>query len=152
VTNRVNILKWVRALESGQYEQGSGYLAKGPDRQTTQYCCLGVACEVAIANGVQVPRWARKSYIDGTTTISYGERATNTVLPREVQEWLGVFEPDPALTVPVIGDDVNGDDVETMVSISAADLNDGNHDLGHYGFPEIAQAIRNTFLAGENHG
>lgn len=33
--------KWVEALRSGKYKQGSGYLRSG-DR----FCCLGVACDV----------------------------------------------------------------------------------------------------------
>ncbi len=33
--------KWLTALESGQYEQGSRYLCRN-----NKYCCLGVACEI----------------------------------------------------------------------------------------------------------
>lgn len=38
-------LKWVEALESGEYAQGRTYLKRGcsPD---TKYCCLGVLAEV----------------------------------------------------------------------------------------------------------
>ena len=37
--------KWIEALESGKYKQGTGYLCqKGPDGQF-RYCCLGVLCE-----------------------------------------------------------------------------------------------------------
>lgn len=34
-------LKWIEALESGEYKQGKGQLRDGD-----QYCCLGVACDV----------------------------------------------------------------------------------------------------------
>lgn len=34
--------KWVKALRSGKYEQGEGYLEDADG----QYCCLGVACRV----------------------------------------------------------------------------------------------------------
>lgn len=33
--------KWLKALESGEYEQGVGQL-----KREDKYCCLGVACEV----------------------------------------------------------------------------------------------------------
>lgn len=36
--------KWVKALRSGQYEQGQGVLY---NRDTGHYCCLGVLAEVA---------------------------------------------------------------------------------------------------------
>jgi hypothetical protein len=33
--------KWIKALRSGEYEQGIGALCKDGE-----YCCLGVACEI----------------------------------------------------------------------------------------------------------
>jgi hypothetical protein len=38
---RANRLRWLAALESGEYEQTDGHLRHG-DR----FCCLGVACDV----------------------------------------------------------------------------------------------------------
>ena len=34
--------KWVKALRSGEYAQGTGQLRDGDS-----YCCLGVLCEIA---------------------------------------------------------------------------------------------------------
>lgn len=34
--------KWVAALRSGEYKQGTGYLKNG-----NCYCCLGVACVIS---------------------------------------------------------------------------------------------------------
>ena len=47
--NKENLRKWVEALRSGKYVQGTGtnYNAK-----SDTYCCLGVACHVAEENGV----------------------------------------------------------------------------------------------------
>ena len=45
--NKKRILKWIEALESGLYEQGRGQLVDHEDK----FCCLGVACNVAIENG-----------------------------------------------------------------------------------------------------
>lgn len=38
--------RWVEALRSGKYEQGIHYL-KLDANGTSQYCCLGVLCEIA---------------------------------------------------------------------------------------------------------
>lgn len=44
-----NAKKWVAALRSGEFRQGKYQLCCGE-----QYCCLGVLCEIAIRNGVDV--------------------------------------------------------------------------------------------------
>lgn len=41
-----NAKKWVAALRSGKYEQTNSQLMKDG-----KYCCLGVACEVAMEEG-----------------------------------------------------------------------------------------------------
>lgn len=43
-----NAQKWVEALESGRFKQGTRALAPTSDTR----CCLGVACELAIEAGV----------------------------------------------------------------------------------------------------
>jgi hypothetical protein len=43
---------WVAALRSGEYEQGKNHLAVRQADGTFAFCCLGVACEVAIKNGL----------------------------------------------------------------------------------------------------
>lgn len=47
-----NIRKWVKALRSGRYVQGKGQL-KGAG-----YCCLGVACELELAEPNSERSWA----------------------------------------------------------------------------------------------
>jgi hypothetical protein len=42
---------WIKALESGKYKQIRRQLANKDG-----YCCLGVLCELAIENGVEVSR------------------------------------------------------------------------------------------------
>jgi hypothetical protein len=46
-----NRKKWVQALRSGKYRQGSGTLRRWVDGTETAYCCLGVACDVLDPNG-----------------------------------------------------------------------------------------------------
>jgi hypothetical protein len=43
-----NAKKWVEALRSGKYEQGRNRLKTAHN----EFCCLGVACELAIEAGV----------------------------------------------------------------------------------------------------
>jgi hypothetical protein len=39
-------LKWIEALESGEYEQGSGILCQAKKNKPRKYCCLGVGCHL----------------------------------------------------------------------------------------------------------
>lgn len=72
-----NAKKWVEALRSGKYKQGQGYL-----RFNDKFCCLGVACDVAIENGlcVKVDSANKQIYYGGEVGI----------LPQIVSDWLGM--------------------------------------------------------------
>lgn len=88
--------RWVAALRSGNYEQARGRLCyvRANENQvlTEKYCCLGVLCEIAVADGViakstENPRhgdgsWAR-SFFDPNNTE---DRATGD-LPGKVAKW-----------------------------------------------------------------
>jgi hypothetical protein len=82
-----NAQKWVDALRSGKYRQTVKVL-----RNVFGYCCLGVACEVAIKNGLQLK-------VEGDLFDGKG-----SWLPERVTKWLGLHDacgkPDsgPALT------------------------------------------------------
>lgn len=72
-----NAKKWVAALRSGEFIQGTGVLFDG-----NRYCCLGVACVVAERNGIALHRR------DSDVCVEFdGE---NNVLPKSVQEWIGL--------------------------------------------------------------
>lgn len=44
---------WAQALESGEYAQATGRLADTDEEgEPVSYCCLGVACDLAIRAGV----------------------------------------------------------------------------------------------------
>lgn len=83
--NRENATKWVAALRSGDYEQGRSAL-----NYNGRYCCLGVACEVAIEAGVAV---RRQEFWNGE--VRYDNE--NSALPRRVREWLSAEADDPLL-------------------------------------------------------
>lgn len=75
--NQENIRKWVRALRSGEFAQTRGFLSK-----EGAFCCLGVACEVAIANGVPVAK-----SVDSRGVTYDGFEKT---IPFKVEGWLGL--------------------------------------------------------------
>lgn len=77
-----NVKKWVAALRSGKYKQGTCALNKNG-----KFCCLGVACEVAIENGLKVAK-ETIDILDGKVNICYNGYAG--VLPLIVQSWLGL--------------------------------------------------------------
>ena len=90
--NRENMLKFIDALVYGGYEQCSGKLC-----ESGKYCCLGVACEVAIKNGVELnvvnvdPTPCLCGAVhgdeDGTGKTYDGETG---ILPPAVAAWLGL--------------------------------------------------------------
>lgn len=72
VVNKERMRMWTRALKSGQYKQGKGSMrAYGGG-----YCCLGVAMDIAFANGCEV-----------TGVENWG---TTSSLPPKVAEWYGL--------------------------------------------------------------
>ena len=76
-----NAKKWVAALRSGEYKQGTGRLHDAADNA---YCCLGVACEVYNKENPNSP--LNKELIGGT--VRYDN--TTIALPAKVKEWLGL--------------------------------------------------------------
>lgn len=72
-----NAKLWVEALRSGKYRQVKGRL-----KTVDGYCCLGVACEVAIKAGVPVSV--------GTFGLFPAFDGETARLPRAVRDWLGL--------------------------------------------------------------
>lgn len=69
------IEKWLEALESGEYKQGTGELT---DEKMKRWCCLGVVCDVARKNGVR--------------KLSDEELINNGYLPATMSKALGIDE------------------------------------------------------------
>jgi|SRR5688500_2127325 len=108
-SNKENMRLWVAALRSGEYEQGHGALHDHNDK----FCCLGVACEVALKAGVKMPVTPHGNY------IRYGQEISH--LPTVVQEWLGLPVMDP-FVAPMV---------------SAVSANDGHR----WSFEQIADSV-----------
>ena len=111
---------WLKALRSGEYEQGKGYL-RNLDEDT--YCCLGVLCDLAIKDGVVIN--------ESESTFSYPHPRVSlydgvcSMLPYNVREWAQLEYSDPRVR--------NGNDPNWTL----AGLNDSNN----YAFNDIADII-----------
>lgn len=119
--------KWVEALESGDYQQGTGQLeiiTHGSHR----YCCLGVLCHLAVQEGVIQPEQVVEE--DGVVVYPDEPYSNGETLPSEVMKWAGLDERNPTLYP-----------VDSGYGYMASELNDS---LGCT-FGEIAQAIRDTW-------
>lgn len=85
--------KWVAALRSGEYEQGSGMLRKvgyktNEERTETtavdKFCCLGVLCDIHRLESTE-GEWDELKYRGARYTTPEGN-----YLPPAVIEWAGI--------------------------------------------------------------
>jgi hypothetical protein len=76
---KTNIRKWIKALKSGDYEQGKKQLYKA---SSDKYCCLGVACKL----------YAKEKKVNFKELIKIHQ-----VLPGKVQDWLGLEYCNPSM-------------------------------------------------------
>lgn len=67
--------KWVKALRSGKYEQGSGTLHEG-----NEFCCMGVLCEI-----YPDADWEREEDESFSRFLS-----KSAELPPDVMDWAGI--------------------------------------------------------------
>lgn len=116
---RVQLL--VDALRSGEYVQGYNQLCSITPQRNKHYCCLGVACEVARKNGLDmhVSEYADHLMFAGAVSV----------LPQIVQDWYGFEEPSPRLAIAG----------ESWTAIT------WNDDF-EKSFDELAQAFEDNFL------
>ena len=106
---KANRDKWVAALRSGEFKQGREVLR---NVEADKYCCLGVACALAIREGVE-SEWPD----DGG--YSWDEE-----LPYAVRDWLGLKTG--------AGDLAEGDRYNHLIALN---------DDARYTFTQIADVI-----------
>ena len=86
----VNILvlkKWVAALRSGQYKQGTYALRKKDDT----YCCLGVLCDI-------VKKDLNLDWVEGKSYPKiYSIEGMEGMLPKKIVEYVDLATCDPSL-------------------------------------------------------
>lgn len=86
-----NIMKrWVNALRSGKYKQGTGALRQ-ETKTTPKFCCLGVLCDLHRKEIGADYSWSDSTY------CRKGRRLETGVLPRVVMKWAGLKDRDPSL-------------------------------------------------------
>lgn len=122
--------RWLEALRSGEYEQGRKVLRTADDK----FCCLGVLCELAVADGAITSRTVKEGLGDGEVSLWWYEgemvdgsavwmNSSTTTLPAKAVEWAGLDKTNPGVEI----------DGETL---SLAGLNDEGRT-----FDEIADLI-----------
>jgi len=83
------ITELITELRSGKYIQGRAAL-----RRSDHYCCLGIACEVAVRHGViESPVAGDTSFDDGK--YYYGPFRDAAYLPEVVRDWFGFDDKAP---------------------------------------------------------
>jgi hypothetical protein len=90
-----NIMKkWVKALRSGKYKQGTGTLKQFNSKGQAQHCCLGVLCELYNTTMKKNKKkiLPEKVY-DNDSDFSHGYcrfGGKKEDLPKEVKDWAGM--------------------------------------------------------------
>jgi hypothetical protein len=94
MANIENVKKWIAALRSGEYTQGTGALHKQADEdgKPDTFCCLGVACDVALKQGIPLSRKAPGNYSRNYRYhgVDNPDGWTTGILPAPVSAWLGL--------------------------------------------------------------
>lgn len=127
MVNKERVTLLVTALRSGDYEQGQGMLHHVPDNT---WCCLGVACDIARKNGLEIE----------TAIFSGSERFGNTGsdLPPKVRDWYGFTTSNPDLKLA-------GGQFATAVRLNDSPRYHGEEST----FAGIADAFERTYLQPE---
>jgi len=130
---------FIQALESGEYKQGKERLTKILPDGTKEHCCLGVMCEVAIANGLEIETIAVSVGFEGEKNVLYGETGRRDFLPKEVQRWYGVNTNNFMIPVPCGDENCNSTHSATYAN-----------DMFGSDFQAIANGFRTLFNIPKN--
>lgn len=127
---------WVKALRSGQYEQGMGTLDRPTPSGKHAYCCLGVLCLIAPRDLIHFDDHPEESKVK---ELIFGG---NLEEQKAVMEWAGIKDPNGRLDgtpVNMARDIENEEWFDTSVR-SLAELNDGEKGPA-WDFQQIADLI-----------
>ena len=75
---------WLKALRSGDYKQGRGYLRRGNDT----FCCLGVLCNIHAQQNPDSELIKLSSFDRYLEVHTYG--GVSAIPPEEVLKWAGI--------------------------------------------------------------
>lgn len=76
------VTRWIEALESGEYQQGQGYL-----RSNDGFCCLGVVCDL-----VDPKRWTDDGHKDADLEGIQNWEGEDQILPTDVAAKVGLSQ------------------------------------------------------------
>lgn len=126
MANKERVRLLVEALRSNEYIQGMGLLHQV---ETNRFCCLGVACDIAIKNGLEldVIHEDIKTYYDNESEQ----------LPTSVVNWYGFSDDNPDILVP--------DGADKAKKLPAIEANDDRS----WSFTKIANGFERMYLADE---
>jgi hypothetical protein len=135
--NKARLRLWVEGLRSRRFAQTDQKLA-----DSEGYCCLGVACEIAIENGLDLEKEQSE---DGDWR--YGDDFV--LLPLKVADWYGFPGGLGDKTNPIIGvydEDIDpeDDEYEGFGIGDRLDATDANDEL-HWNFEKIANTIEEHY-------
>ena len=86
--------KWVKALRSGKFKQGSGTLKQFNKKGQTQHCCLGVLCELYNETMKKnKKKTLPETVCDNDRDFSHGYcrfGGKKEDLPKDVMKWAGI--------------------------------------------------------------
>lgn len=140
--------RWVDALRSGDYKQAKGVLKTETLEGDTAYCCLGVACELALPDLPEL-EWAVGT--DQNEGVRWGfQPVMNSIvntgsLPREVRDYYGIQDSRAVFKHPASVNAVNPDAPSGTQKIECHDLIDAN-DAACADFHQIANLIEGGHL------
>ena len=89
---------WIKALRSGDYNQGENFLNIVKSDGTETHCCLGVLCELASIEGIVTRRMHINHASFGHRKNKYSvEDCEHEIefLPKEVMDWAELDSEDP---------------------------------------------------------
>ena len=122
------------ALESGEFPKGTRALHVLPDGNTPEgFCCLGVACVVAMRNGLELET-SERSVLMRKLEFFAGE---HSYLPQQVREWYGFSSNNPSLAFS------GNDRYPAGMMLPAAFWND---EIADSTLADIGAGFRRTFL------
>lgn len=80
--------RWIAALTSGEYVQGTGYMCKNG-----KHCCLGVLGELAVEDGIVTKQQGANGMAYGGT--GYGSDDSHLEPVRRIVDWAGLPDSNP---------------------------------------------------------
>lgn len=112
--------RWLTALRSGEYRQGTGQLRSEKDGDLF-HCCLGVLCDLFVKEKNDPNIGWKIDEVFDNITFTNGHDSEPATLPSSVKEWAEINEDNPLIDVNGMQDSIAAynDDGGTFEEIAA---------------------------------